>query len=296
MRRLGVHTSIAGGIHLSLKRARLLGCTTMQIFVHNPRGWKIRQIKNEEIAEFRRLAEQFDIKPIFIHSSYLVNLASSERDIRRRSIELLSYEIRIANIIGVEYIVLHPGKAGGQSLKVAIRHASEGLRIAYEKAQADSVGVLLENTAGQRGDISSSISSLAEIIEGTPQGVVRGICLDSCHAYQAGYDITTPLGLKRLKREIKKYLSPLEVKLIHLNDSKRAFNSKVDRHQHIGKGEIGINGFKEFLSFSHFKDIPLILETPVEHKGDDARNLQRARKILMEIETDRNNDLKILKN
>jgi deoxyribonuclease-4 len=281
MRRLGVHTSIAGGLHLSLKRARELGCTTMQMFLHNPRGWRIRRIGDEEIEAFRRLAGEYDIRPIFIHSSYLINLASPSTDIRRRSIGLLSYEIRMASLLGVEYIVLHPGKAAGQGLGVAIRRASDALRMACESAGADDVGLLLENTAGQKGDISSSIRLIHDIIKNIPEGLVSGICLDSCHAFQAGYDITTDEGIERLKAEIRDYLSPLDVRLIHLNDSKMAYNLGVDRHQHIGRGAIGFRGLKRFLS--SFRDIPLILETPVEHKGDDRRNLQRVRRILKEV-------------
>ncbi len=281
MRRIGVHTSIAGGIPLSLKRARALGCTTMQIFVHNPRGWRTRRIEEREIGEFRKLAKAFDIRPIFIHSSYLINLASPSRDIRKKSIELLSYEMRMADLLGVDYLVLHPGKSAGQEMKIAIRHASEGLSMAYKMAEANT-GLLLENTAGQRGDISSTIHLMAEIIDGTPERLVSGVCLDSCHAYQAGYDITTDEGLDGLKNEIRNYLFPLNVRLIHLNDSKRGFNLGIDRHQHIGRGKIGVNGFKKFLSC--FRGIPLILETPIEHKGDDRRNLQRVRRILKEIE------------
>jgi len=281
MRRLGVHTSIAGGLHLSLKRARDLGCTTMQMFLHNPRGWRIREVRGEEIEAFRMLSAEYDIRPIFIHSSYLINLASPSTDIRKRSIGLLSYEIKMAGLLGVEYIVLHPGKAVGQAIEVAIRRASEGLEMACESAGVEDVGLLLENTAGQRGDISSSISLLHDIIENTPGGLVKGICLDSCHAFQAGYDITTDEGIERLRNEIRDYLSPLDVRLIHLNDSKMAYNLGVDRHQHIGRGAIGFGGLKRFLS--SFRDTPLILETPVEHKGDDRRNLQSVRRILEEV-------------
>ncbi|GAB4535617.1 MAG: deoxyribonuclease IV [Thermodesulfovibrionia bacterium] len=280
MRRLGVHTSIAGGIHLSLKRAKELGCSTMQIFVHNPRGWETRKIDNHEIELFKRLSMEFDIRPIFIHSSYLINLASPSRDIRMKSIKGLSYEMRIANLLNVDGIVLHPGRSVNQDINAAIRHVSKGLMMAYEMAGC-KVDILLENTAGQRGDISSTIHSIAEIIEGTPARLVCGICLDSCHAYQSGYDITTIEGIERLKDEIDRYLKPLNIKLIHLNDSKMGFKSGIDRHQHIGKGDIGIKGFKVFLS--SFRGIPLILETPFKHKGDDHRNLQRVRRILRDI-------------
>lgn len=283
MRRLGIHTSIAGGLHLSLGRAKGLGCTTMQIFSHNPRGWDRRRIGEDEINEFKRSSDAFDIKPVFIHSSYLINLASPHDDVRRRSVNLLAYEMKLARSLGIEYIVLHPGKAAGQDIKTAINKASKALSAAFEKAEG-STGILLENTAGQKGDISYTIPLISEIIEKTIFGCVRGICLDTCHAYAAGYEVAGIKGLERLEKEIKKYLSPLGVELIHLNDSKRELSSGIDRHQHIGKGHIGLKGFKEFLSYPFFKGIPLILETPVDVEGDDRRNLERVRKILKTVE------------
>ncbi len=283
MRRLGVHTSIAGGLHLSLKRAYDLECSTMQIFSRNPRGWVRRRIKESEIKEFKRLSKFFDIKPIFIHSSYLINLASPNNETRRKSIELLSYELCMADLLGVDYVVLHPGKAVGQKIRAAVRKASDALSTVYKKTDCRA-GILLENTAGQKGDISSSVSLISEIIENSPQDIIKGICLDTCHAYAAGYDITNTEGLDKLKEEIMKYLSPLKVELIHLNDSRKDFSSGIDRHQHIGKGHIGLSGFKKLLSFPLFKDVPLILETPKESEADDYRNLKRVRKILGEIE------------
>lgn len=278
-RRLGVHTSIAGGLHLSLKRAKALGCTTMQIFAHNPRGWIKRKVDKEEVLQFRRYARLFDISPIFIHSSYLINLASSDEEVRIKSIELLTYELSLAHTLGVDYIVLHPGRAVGQPLKRAIRRAAEALSIACREGDG-AVGILLENTAGQTGDIAFTIPLISEIIESTSHGSVKGICLDTCHAFAAGYDITSIKGLERLKGEIIRYLSPLRVELIHLNDSRRALSSRVDRHQHIGKGGIGLAGFRRFLSFPSFNKAPLILETPKESEGDDVKNLQRVRRLL----------------
>ncbi len=279
MRRVGFHTSIAGGIHLSLKRAYDLGCSTMQIFSHNPRGWMKREMHTDEAEEFRRLSEVFDIKPIFVHSSYLINLASPYKEIIKKSIDLLSYEMRIARLIKADYIVLHPGKAAGQDIKTAVRKASTSLSEAFKKSDG-GVAILLENTAGQKGDISSSIQLISEIIEYTEEGCIGGICLDTCHAFAAGYDISGTEGLMRIEHEIKRYLSPLGVRLIHLNDSKKGISSGVDRHEHIGKGGIGIKGFKRFLSFPFFNDIPLILETPKNSDNDDRVNLKKVRQLL----------------
>jgi deoxyribonuclease-4 len=282
MRRLGVHISIAGGVNLSPGRAKKLGCTTMQIFSHNPRGWARRNISALDAGEFRRFSEDLDIKPAFIHSSYLINLASPHDGIRRKSISLLSYELSMADLLGIDHVVLHPGKAVGQEIKVAVRKASDALKAVYNKVECRA-GILIENTAGQRGDISSSIPLLSDIISGVPPGLVKGICLDTCHAYSAGYDIVKTEGLNRLKNQIKKYLSPLKVELIHLNDAKKGLSSGIDRHEHIGKGSIGISGFKKFLSFPYFRDVPLVLETPKESEYDDRANMKRVVRILKGI-------------
>jgi deoxyribonuclease-4 len=281
-RRLGVHTSIAGGVPLSLDRARKLRCSTMQIFSHNPRGWARRAIGKAEANEFRRLSEEYDIRPVFIHSSYLINLASPDSLVRKKSVRLLVFELRMAELLGVDYVVLHPGKAAGQPIKEAMEKTVRSLREVRKMAGARS-GILLENTAGQRGDISSFIPLIGEIIDGSPPGLIRGLCLDTCHAYAAGYNIADTACLERLRDEIKKYLAPLKVELIHLNDSKKGLSSGVDRHEHIGKGEIGRKGLRRFLSSSFLGEVPLVLETPKASEGDNIKNLAKVRKMLIEI-------------
>lgn len=283
MRRLGVHTSIAGGIHLSVERAKELKCGTMQIFSHNPRGWAFKDIDQQEAAEFRKLSKELDVRPVFIHSSYLINLASPDKETRRKSIELLSYELRMADVLGIDHVVLHPGKTVGQELKAAVKKTQDALSRVNDKAEYRS-GILIENTAGQKGDISFSIRMISDIIDGSPFGLINGICFDTCHGYAAGYDIASEKGINKLEKEIKKHLSPLKTELIHLNDSKKGLSSGVDRHEHIGKGSIGFKGFRKFLSSSFLKDIPLVLETPKTEEGDDVRNLKLVRKILKEIE------------
>jgi len=279
MRRLGVHVSIAGGSYLSFERAKELGCTSMQIFSHNPRGWVSSKINHEEAAKFKQCSKASGIEPVFIHASYLINLSSPDNNTRERSIELLSYELHTADLLGIDYVVLHPGKAVGQDKKTAIRKASDALSYTAKLGKYKS-GILLENMAAQRGDISSSIQDIAEIAEGAPDGLIKGICLDTCHAYAAGYDIVNAEGLSKLQDETAEYLTPLRIKLIHLNDSKKGLSSGVDRHEHIGEGYIGMEGFRKILSFPFFKNIPLILETPKLSEEDDKKNLQKVRMIL----------------
>ncbi len=283
MRPLGVHTSIANGVHLSIERAHKLGCTALQIFSHSPRTWVRGPIDSREAGEFRRLRRRYGYEHIFIHSSYLINLCSPDRTTRERSIEMLLYELKVADKLGVQYVVLHPGRASGQSATEAMEKLRRSLRI-IEQRWDGGAGILLENTAGQRGDISSRIAQLAEIADSVTGGLIRGLCLDSAHAFQAGYNIATPQGLESLEEEMKRYMPGYRIRLIHLNDSKAGFNSGLDRHEHIGRGGIGIEGFRVFLSYPLFRDIPLILETPKKSEDDDRRNLLTVRRILETVE------------
>jgi deoxyribonuclease-4 len=282
MRRIGFHTSIAGGIHKSVQRAHDLGCSTMQIFSHNPRGWGRKKLRHGEVISFNRLSRELDINPVFIHASYLINLASPNSVLREKSIRLLSAELRRADDLGVHYVVLHPGRSVGKDLGEAVRRASMAISRAWRMAESKS-GILLENTAGQRGDISSTVSSIGEIVDNVPSGAIKGICLDTCHVFAAGYDIRRTEEVQGLQDEIERHLSPIKVRLIHVNDSKKDCGSRVDRHEHIGEGHIGRAGMKEFFSASYFNDIPLILETPKTSDRDDKRNLTRIKRILREI-------------
>lgn len=272
-RRLGVHTSIAGGIHLSLERAKTLGCNTIQIFSHNPRQWFVSEIPEHATAKFRELRKAYDINPVYIHTSYLINLAASNNDILDKSVRLLIQELDIADKLGVEYVVLHTGSASQDTEDNARKRATEALKnVAQEKAWKTKL--LLENTAGERGDISSHIKDLAEILHETGEPLIGGICIDTCHAHAAGYDLSDREGLQKLVCEIETLIGFNKLKLIHLNDSKKGYNSRVDRHEHIGHGSIGGEGLKRFANHPALKNIPLILETPKKSDEDDIKNLK----------------------
>jgi deoxyribonuclease-4 len=279
MTRLGVHTSIAGGIQLSLERAREIGCNTVQIFSHNPRTWSVTGIPEYSVNEFDKLRKAYDINPVFIHTSYLINLASTNNDVRGKSIKMLIQEMDIADMLNADYVILHTGSASGDAEYVGRKRAIEALRKSL-KGEKWKSKLLLENTAGERGDISSDIKDLAEIIDRTDSSVIGGICIDTCHAFQAGYDISGEEGLSEIVREIRTYIGFDRVKLIHLNDSKRAYNSRVDRHEQIGRGSIGKDGLRRFLNHHAFKNVPLILETPKKSENDDVRNLNIVRGLL----------------
>lgn len=270
--RLGVHTSIAGGIHRSLERARELGCTTMQIFSHNPRGWAFAPRHEEECVQFRRTREDCGISPVFIHTSYLINLASKDRTLLKRSTEMVRTELAAADALGAEYVVLHTGSASGDDPAEARKRAAECLAKVAASGTFRS-GLLLENTAGERGDISSGISDLAEMIRQVPAGLIAGICIDTCHAFSAGYDIRTSTGLELLIDELQSEIGSGSVRLIHLNDAKSRAGAGLDRHEHIGEGQIGAEALRRFLRHPFFSGIPIVLETPKKSDDDDIRNL-----------------------
>lgn len=278
MRRLGVHTSIAGGIHLALERAEGLGCTTVQIFSHNPRSWRVRPIPDDSLSKFRDFKKRFDINPVYIHTSYLINLASADGEVRGKSRQLLVQEMDMADSLDADYVVLHTGSASKDDGETGRRRAVESLRTVSHRNHWKAV-LLLENTAGERGDISSRIVDLAEIMDKAGGVLIGGVCLDTCHAFQAGYEISKEEGVAEMAGEIGKHLGLEKVKLIHLNDAKRSFNSRVDRHEHIGSGTIGKEGLGTFINHPAFRDVPLILETPKKSEDDDPRNLKVVRRL-----------------
>ncbi|MCX8030566.1 MAG: deoxyribonuclease IV [Thermodesulfovibrionales bacterium] len=277
--RVGVHVSIAGGFHLSIKRAIKLGCNTIQIFTHSPRQWNVVEIKKEEISEFKYLRQLHDINPLFIHASYLINLCSLNEKVYHKSIDLLLKELEIATILDADYVVLHLGGASGMNKEKAIEKVLSALKTLSSKINTKRK-VLIENTSGKKGDISTTFKDLSNILYYDTSGILGGICIDTSHAFAAGYDIGEKTTLNALINEIENFIGMEKVKLIHLNDSKNKFNSKVDRHEHIGKGYIGLKGFKIFLENPAFKKIPIILETPKKSDLDDLKNLKVVKKLL----------------
>lgn len=275
MRRLGFHISIAGGLHLSLKRAQELGCSTMQIFTHNPRAWTTRPITILERDTFKKLRKNLGIDPIYAHASYLINIASYDNILRKKSILLLKEEMERADYLGLDYVVLHTGVAydpkgkhrAVQSIKQALGNSKSGTRL------------LIENTVGKRGDIGSGIKDMAWLVEHS-DGRIAGICMDSCHVFAAGYDIRDTAGIKRLSREIGKHIGFESVRLIHLNDSKGETGSLIDRHEHIGKGRIGRRALSLLINHKPFRNIPIILETPKRNDEDDIKNISTVKAML----------------
>ncbi len=278
LRRLGVHTSIAGGIDRSIERAKALGCSTLQFFSHSPRGWAIKERDSGESAAFRRLREEYDISPAFIHTSYLINLASADSGLLQKSVAMVTEELNIADELGAEYVVLHTGSASADEPARARERVIGSLtRIAGSGRWR--AGLLLENTAGERGDTTSRIEEIAEIIDAVPRGLIAGICVDTCHAFAAGYELGTNEGIDGLAAEIERHIGREGLRLIHLNDARGDVGSRVDRHEHIGEGKLGIKALRTIVNHPFFSHVPLILETPKKTDEDDPRNLAVVRKL-----------------
>lgn len=268
-----MHTSISGGLHKSLERAHVLGCDTVQIFSHNPRGWQLTDIDSNEAALFRRLKKEFGIQPVYIHSNYLVNLSSTSAEIREKSIWMLEQELIRADAISADYVIVHSGVFTPERVD-SISVMTESIRKVL-KGRRFKAGLLIENTAG--GESEDYVELISAIIN---ESGSAGLCLDTCHAFAAGIDIRSISALKKLSNQIEQHLGTGKIKGIHLNDSRGGLGSRFDRHADIGKGKIGMDGMKTFLNFKPFVKIPLILETPRGHPGEDEMNLKTVRGLI----------------
>ncbi len=271
--RIGFHVSISGGFSLAVQRAFELGCTCMQIFSRNPRGWTVKPLDRNDIIEFKRLRELWDIGPVFVHTNYLINLASSRPDLYEKSVEQFVIDLERTEALGAEYLVTHLGSASSRNEDWMIERVSNALNVAL-KLHPPKATTLLENTAGESGDVGYTLEQVQEVISRLADSSRIGICYDTCHGFAAGYDIRTQKGVDALAEKIASTVGLERLKGMHLNDCLRDFNSRVDRHWHIGEGKIGIGGFKILLNHPIFKDIPKIMETPKETEEDDPRNMK----------------------
>jgi deoxyribonuclease-4 len=277
--RLGFHVSISGGFALAVRRAYEIGCTTMQIFSRNPRGWTVKPLDPDDIAEFKRLRKEWDIGPVFVHTNYLINLASTKSDLYERSIEQFVIDLERAEHLGAEYLVTHLGSARGKEPAWMIERVAAALNLAVRLHEPRAT-ILLENTAGEKGDVGYELVQVREVIDAIANTAHIGICYDTCHGFAAGYDIRTIGGVAELAQEIDRTVGLSLLKGIHLNDCLRELGSRVDRHWHIGEGKIGSDGFRSFLEHPAFRNVPMIMETPKESEEDDPRNLRKVRSLL----------------
>ncbi len=277
--RLGFHVSISGGFAFSVRRAYEIGCTTMQIFSRNPRGWTVKPLDPADIAEFRKLREQWDIGPVFVHTNYLINLASPKPDLHAKSVEQFVIDLERTEHLGAEYLVTHLGSASGKEPDWMIDRVAAALNLAMRLHRPQAT-VLLENTAGEAGDVGYELRQVRAVIDRLKDPSRVGLCYDTCHGFAAGYDIRTKKGVDALAAEIGATVGTERLKGIHLNDCLRDFGSRVDRHWHIGEGKIGDAGFRAFLNHRTFRQVPMIMETPKESEDDEVRNLRKVKSLM----------------
>lgn len=266
---LGKHVSIAGGLDQAFKRAADIGCNSMQIFVKNPRGWKMREVEAEEVDKFRTEREKHKINPVVVHAAYLINLASPKDKLWQKSISALKSEYERSNRLGAEYLIFHPGSHTGSGLVSGIQRIAEALNQILADLESETM-ILLENTAGAGTSIGEELSQLKSIIEQVDQSERLGICIDSCHAFTAKYNLAAESGLENLIDDFDKIIGLQKLKVIHLNDSKYDCCTNKDEHAHLGKGKIGSQAFKRLINHPELKDKVFILETPqFDKKTDD---------------------------
>jgi len=279
--RAGVHTSISKSLEEAALHAHRIGCNTFQIFSASPRMWRAVPPSPPAVTLLRRAREKHGLYPMVIHDNYLINLAAADEGIRRNSIAAFRGELERAILIGAEYLVAHPGSYKGQRLEQAILTLVESLAEAARGISDKHVTLLWENTAGQGSAIGSRLEELGALRQLAASRVdfEIGFCLDTAHLLASGYDITTQAGLDDTLAQAEAVLGLERVPVMHANDSKAPLGSRVDRHQHIGKGYIGEDAFRRIVTHPKLRDKAFILETPIEEDGDDERNLAALRRL-----------------
>ncbi|MGC2622734.1 MAG: deoxyribonuclease IV [Candidatus Acidiferrales bacterium] len=274
--RIGIHTSIAGDICSALEIANNLGANALQIFSASPRMWSRGAVGSNAIAvsseRFRARRTELKLGPLVIHTNYLINLASCQRVLRVRSIQAFHDEIVRAVALGADFLVTHSGSGCGAEMNAAIAAIADGLKHAARGVKLGGLRILLENTAGQGTSVGSRFSELRAILDLCPELPV-GVCVDTAHLFAAGHDLRRADGLDRALAEIAGTIGLDRVFVIHANDSKGALGSHLDRHEHIGRGKIGREGFRRILNHPQLAGRAFILETPIDRPGDDRRNV-----------------------
>jgi deoxyribonuclease-4 len=269
---IGAHMSISGGVFNAFQHGEEVGCATMQIFTKNSNQWKAKELTSEDAWKFRESQKKTGISPVVGHNAYLINLASPKKDVYDLSMEAMLVELERAELLGLPYLVMHPGAHLESGEKEGIRRIARSIDKLHQKTDGFGVKICLETTAGQGSAIGYRFEQLAEIIDLVEENERLGVCYDTCHSFAAGYDIRTKRAYEDTFREFDKAIGVQRLKVIHLNDSLKDLGSRVDRHQHIGEGKIGLEGFRLLMNDRRWEKIPKILETPKE--GGTAKDIE----------------------
>ncbi len=273
-----MHVSISGTIDKANDRARELGCDTFQMFTRNPRGWKYKKLDRDEVVEFKRKATSYNLNPIASHMPYLPNLSSPKKLIYNKSVKSLTAELDRCATLGIPYIVTHLGSHLGKGTDLGLEQISGAVDSALSENQSDVV-LLLENTAGTKNSMGSSFEDIKRILDRVDNRKRVGICFDTAHAYAAGYDLHSPQGVNETLKKFDSTLGLGLLKVIHLNDSQVGLGSGRDRHEHIGLGYIGEAGFRALFKHEAVRNLPFIMETPIDDRRDEAGNMKKVREL-----------------
>lgn len=265
---LGAHMSNAGGVHKAVERGISIGCTTMQLFVKNNVQWSAKPLAVNDVASYKKLLSESNISPVVVHDSYLINLCAKDAAILQKSRAALKDEFDRSERLGVEYLNFHPGSHRGWGEREGIKLIAESLNIIHEQTRGYRVKSVLETTAGQGTAVGYKFEQLQQIIELVEEKERMAVCIDTCHLFAAGYDLSTEKGYEWTFGEFDEIIGLDRLVAFHINDSKRECGSRVDRHTHIGRGRIGLEGFRLLMNDQRFVKVPKILETP---KGPDMK-------------------------
>jgi len=277
--RFGFHISIAGGFSKIVERALLRGCETIQFFSRNPRGWKYSPLNKKEVEEFRSSVRSSTLFPVFLHMPYLPNIASFKSKFYKRSIRSIATDLHRAELLGAQYLIVHIGHRMESPEDQAIEAVSQGIDQAFERVKNEVI-LLLENTAGQGTEIGSSFDQIKKIIEGVHDHQRMGVCLDTAHTFEAGYDLSNKDGIDRTLEKFDQTIRLKRLHLLHLNDSKTPLGSRKDRHWHIGEGYIGLEGFRNLVNHPLLNHLPGIMETPRKDTVEDLKNMKVIRSLV----------------
>lgn len=277
--RFGAHVSISGGLFNAPQNGLEATCDVVQIFTRNQMQWRVPPLRPEDIEAFRHEVRRTGVDVVCVHASYLINLGSFDAQKLRLSREHFVIELQRAEALGIPHVVVHPGSHMGAGESAGLKRIADSLNFCLERCEGLNVNVLLETTAGQGDTLGYRFEQLAEIERQVEQRSRLGICLDTCHLFAAGYELRTPEGYDETMRELAEILGLQQVHVIHTNDSKRELGSRVDRHEHIGEGQLGLRAFAHFVRDSRFAGRAMIIETP-GGSAKDAENLRRLRVLL----------------
>jgi deoxyribonuclease IV len=277
---IGAHMSIAGGLHLALERGREVGCGAVQIFLKNQRQWAGRPLDDEAIRAFATARRRTGIRRVFAHSSYLINLASPDATAWAQAVDAFTDELERGEALGLSCVVIHPGSHMGAGLEPGLRRVIGALDQALARTAGYRIKVALENTAGGGNSVGRTFAELATMIDGAARPERIGVCIDTCHLFTAGYDLRTEAGYARAMAECEATVGRRRVLAFHLNDSRAPVGSGLDRHEHIGRGFLGLSTFRRLVNDRRFVRVPKVLETPKDPEPtSDLRNLATLRRL-----------------